>query len=226
MRLNPARFNRLLRRPARPGGGGLGQGVEWRRSAPCPCRDRSSGSAKPRCKRCRGLGAIWGDPVPAWTGLSSLKVAREYAAFGRWESGDTVLTVPGDSPLSAMGEHDRILMLDSTEPFQLVMKREAGLRVRDGRLVSLDRCFCLGADDALVELDPPVWDDDGTLEWAPGDLAPDPGQQFTLTGRRHPEFFMLGELPQDRAHQGGSALPRRIAVRRFQLFGNIGGRPT
>lgn len=214
MRLNPAAFNRLLRN--------VGQDVSWRRSSPCPCRDRSSGAAKMRCKRCRGLGTLWAEPVPAHTGLSSLKVAREYAAFGRWESGDAIFTVPGNSPLFACGEHDRILMVNSTEPFQLVLKREAETRVRDGKVVSLDRCFSLGADDALVELDVPAWEDDGTLFWDTGELGPDPGQQFTLTGRRQPEYFILGDLPQDRAHHGGLPLPRRVAVRRFQLFGNTG----
>ncbi|CAH2606332.1 conserved protein of unknown function (plasmid) [Rhodovastum atsumiense] len=219
MRLSPARFDRMLR--------DLGQRVSWRRAAPCPCRDPNTGQGRYGCLRCRGLGTIWGDPIPAWTGLSGMKLAREYAAFGRWESGDVVLTIPGASPLFAAGEHDRILMMDSSEPFQLVLTHDgtdAPACVRDGLVVQIDRCFWLGAGDAIVEGDAPVAAPDGTLSWAAGANAPEPGQQFSIVGRRRPEYFLLIELPQDRAHHGGLPLPRRVAARRFQLFGNIGPR--
>lgn len=217
MRLSPARFDRMLRE--------MGQAVSWRRSAPCPCRDPKSGQGKYGCKRCRSLGTLWSDALPAWTGLSGLRVAREYAAFGRWESGDAILTIPGASPMFAAGEHDRILMTDSTEPFQLVLKRDAAPRVKDGRVSQIDRCFWLNAAEELVEGDIPSAGEDGLLTWGATANAPDPGKQFTLVGRRHPEYFILGDLPQDRAHFGGLPLPRRVQARRFQLFGNI-GQPT
>lgn len=217
MRLSPARFDRMLRQ--------MGQKVSWRRAAPCPCRDPVSGQARYGCKRCRNLGTLWADAVPAWTGLAGMKIAREYAAFGRWESGDVILTIPGASPLFSAGEHDRILMLDSSEPFQLVLKREAATRVKEGVVSQVDRCFWLGQGDAIVEGDAPAAAADGTLTWAPDALAPEPGQQFSLVGRRRPEYFIIGELPQDRAHFGGLPLPRRVQARRFGLFGNT-GKPT
>lgn len=220
MLLSPARFNRMLGKKA--------QGVEWRRAAPCPCRQGPMGQAKYGCKACRSLGTLWGPPQPAWTALAGMKVAREYAAFGQWESGDVVFTIPSASPLWNAGEHDRVLMTDSTEPFQLVLKRGDPVngRVREGRVTEVHRCFRLGAADAITECALPDVDaEDGSLSWPdPAGDAPDPGTQFTLTGRRHPEYFLLGELPQDRAHQRGAALPRRVALRRFQLFANVGAK--
>ena len=215
MRLSPARFNRLARQ--------AGQDVQWRQAAPCPCVDPNTGSPRYGCPVCRNLGTLWGAPIPAWTALAGMRVAREYAAFGRWESGDVALSIPGDSPLWAAGEHDRVLMLDSSEPFQVVLTRDGTERVSNGVVSQVDRCFWIpeGAA-AVVEGAVPTVSATGSPSWAAGATQPDPGQQYTLVGRRHPEFFVMGDLPQDRAHFGGLPLPRRCQVRRFDLFGRVG----
>jgi hypothetical protein len=57
----------------------------------------------------------------------------------------------------------------------------------------------------------------GTLTWG-ADVPPD-GAQIALTGRKRPEYFCLQEFPQDRAHHHGRDLPRRVVLRRFDLFG-------
>ena len=127
MQLSPTRFNRLLRPP-----GGLGQKVSWRRAYACPCRHPHSGAALPGCLQCAGCGVIWSAPKAAWTGLASMRVAREWANFGLWESGDVVLTIPSDSPLYAAGEHDRLVMLDSSEPFSTLSIDKAARPVVTG----------------------------------------------------------------------------------------------
>jgi WD40 repeat protein len=58
--------------------------------------------------------------------------------------------------------------------------------------------------------------ENGAITWA---VAPPIGAQFSMIGRAHPEFFLFKDLPQDRAHHGGATLPRRVVLRRWDLFG-------
>ena len=66
---------------------------------------------------------------------------------------------------------------------------------------------------------------DGAFVWEGTESPPPSGIQYTVTGRRNPEYFLYRDLPQDRAHFGGLALPRRVALRRFDLFGRSGTQP-
>ena len=50
------------------------------------------------------------------------------------------------------------------------------------------------------------------------DEPPD-GTQYSVTGREMPEYYVWGDFPSDRSHQGGDALPRRVVLRRFDLYG-------
>ena len=118
------------------------------------------------------------------------------------------------------------MLTQSSEPFQQILTRGEGDRVPNGVVLSVDRCFWLRPDGAaMVEGTPPSVDATGAVIWSSGDTQPDPGVQYTLVGRRSPEFFLFGDLPQDRSHFGGLPLPRRVAARRFDLFGQIGA-PT
>lgn len=241
MRLSPTRFNRLLKPP-----GGLGQNVTWRSALSCPCRDPHSGAAQQGCLQCDGRGVIWNPPQAAWTGLAGMRVAREWANFGLWESGDVVLSIPGDSPLYDAGEFDRITMDDSTEPFSILTtdRQLRPIQTGDQLLPTVDDTDLLADGwqpvavtlpfgpasitrivwkdpdtEALVEGSiPPVTGSD-TLTWLHPDGCPPVGVQFSITGRRHQEYFLFKDLPQDRAHHGGARLPRRVAARRFDLFG-------
>ncbi|MCK7579808.1 MAG: hypothetical protein MZV65_31715 [Chromatiales bacterium] len=42
---------------------------------------------------------------------------------------------------------------------------------------------------------------------------------YTLAGRAYPEYFCYGDFPQDRAHHHGEPLPRKVVLRKFDLFG-------
>ena len=221
MLLSPARFNQMIRQ--------MGQAVSWRSASPCPNVNPDSGQPHYDCPLCRALGTLWAPPCPepTWAMLAGLKVQREYAAFGRWESGDVLVSIGSDCPMYAAGEKDRITLLDSTEPFQLVLTRDGTDRVIDGTIAELDRCFWLPPGGSVaVEGTLPTWDATGLLSWPAGAVQPDMGQQYSLVGRRHPEFFVFGELPQDRAHFNGLELPRRVQLKRFGLFAQVGGAPT
>lgn len=209
--LDPDAFNGMLDR--------LGQDVLWRRATKCPCRDPYSGAARPGCPNCQGRGTFWAAPVRCRTAMAGVKVTREWAAFGMWQSGDVVLTVPSDSALYACGEDDRVALVQSSVPFNAVLTRSGDERLTY-TVAELETCIWLQpGDSSLVQGDLPTVAADGAVTWPTGAVQPDPGQQYTLTGRRRPEYFILKDLPQDRAHLGGRDLPRRVAARLFDLFG-------
>ena len=247
----------------------MGQAVQWRAASVCPCRDIVNGdaSADPTCPVCQGRGTFWGNPVAAWTGIAGQRVVREWAKFGMWESGDEVLSIPSDSPLYAIGENDRVLMVDSSEPFSTVLEH-TGAETLPFTVVSIETVYWLDpVTRALVSGPIPTVNADGTLTFpigaappvitgtsiaaetsahAPPMLGTDDGWrgypdglpyqgaaplpvqaekgrsyvgQYTVTGRKRPEYFCFKELPQDRAHFMGATLPRRVSLRKFDLFG-------
>ena len=217
MDLDPEAFNAFI--------ADVGQDVLWRRASKCPCRNPDSGAPRQGCPICHAQGVIWAAPIPATVGVTSMRVKREYAAFGLWESGDEVLTFPSDSPAYACGESDRIIMQNSSEPFQAVLTRGDEDRVLFS-VLSIDQAFWLnGAGDTMIQATAnggllPTIAPDGTVVWAAGQ-GPSAGVQFSLRGRKHQEYFMMPELPQDRAHFHGLDLPRRCQFRRFDLFGRV-----
>ena len=207
MRLSPGKFNAFLNK--------MGQSVSWRKAYDCPCADANSGAARYGCPQCGQTGIIWNPGVIAKAALAGQKVQRAWATFGLWEQGDVVLSIPSDSALYDMGEFDRVEFSDSSVPFSIKLTRGADDVMRF-TVASVDRVFWLDANDQIVEGGIPVVAADGTLTWTAGE--PPAGTQYSITGRKRPEYFCWGEFPQDRAHHGGAALPRRVVLRSFELF--------
>lgn len=192
----------------------MGQTVAWRRAIACPCRSPFSGAADPNCPVCAGKGWAWGAPVEGTVALTGQQIQRQWAQFGMFEKGDLVTSIGSDSPVYALGELDRVLFLNSTEPFSVVL--HPGFRnPLPFSPVQFDRLAAL-RDGALVDLELPQIGDDGHLVMG-DDL--NAGETATLSGRKHPEYFVYGNFPQDRAHYHGQDLPRRVVLRRFDLFG-------
>jgi len=206
MQLDPSAFDALLN--------DLGQAVDWRRAFACPCRNPQSGGALPACPQCHGLGTYWDASVAARLAISGQKAQREWAQFGQWESGDQVATIPADSPAYDLGPQDRLTMRDSSIPFTVILRAGDPLR---GSILSLQR-VTWWADGAMHQAAAlPVVGLDGRLIWT-GD-APPANAGLAISGRKHPEYFVFQETPQDRAHHGGRTLPRRVVLRLFDLFG-------
>ncbi len=214
MQLEPGAFNAFL--------SDIGQDVLWRRASLCPCRDPHSGSPKPGCPMCGGArGVIWDPPVAAVTGVTSVRIKREFAAFGLWESGDEVLTIPNISPLYGCGEKDRVVMVNSSEPFQAVLTRGKALERLLYPVISVETAFWLNpTGDAFVYGPVPTVPDYGVPTWSDG-AGPPVGTQYSLRGRRQQEYYMVAELPQERAHFHGLQLPRLCHFRRYDLFGRV-----
>lgn len=211
--LSPGRFNALLNPDS-----GMGQHMSWRRAAFCPCRDLLSGSPTLGCPACAARGVIWGTSVPAWAGITGMKASREWAANTLWESGDVVVSIPEASPLFGAGENDRVLMKDASEPFSVAITPD-----QTGPLAfnafEIDRAFWLDTNGAIVGAPSlPSVAPDGSLIWNTG-AAPPGGTQFSLTGRKRPEYFVFRDFPRDRSHFGGLRLPRMVILRKFDLMG-------
>lgn len=207
MYLNPTHFNRFLNK--------MGQDVLWRQAVACPCRNQHSGAASLNCPVCRGKGFSWQDPVPALVALTGQKVNQEWAKFGMWENGDVVVSIPSDSPCYRLADFDRVVFTDSTEPFSFtrVRGREPALMLD---IASLDGVYLI-QDGDLVLTDTPTLVD-GVPTWPDGE-GPTTGQQYTIMGRKHPEYYVFQDFPQDRAHHHGRDLPRRVVLRKIDLLG-------
>jgi hypothetical protein len=208
MRLSSAKFNGLIN--------GVSQKFLWSRGFACPCLTTNSGQPKINCPHCHGKGRFWSGAVDGAAGVGSRDALKKQAEFGNWDAGDTLLSIPSDSPLYAMGEYDRVVAIHRTEPFSVNLVSGINDVIRFS-IVSIDRVVWLDGSNNLVDAAIPKIKDDGTLLW--GANAPPAKTTFSITGRRHPEYFVYHELTLDRPHHQGEPLPRRIVVRRFELFG-------
>jgi hypothetical protein len=209
---NLSRLNTMLHQ--------MGQTVQWLPASACPCRASHSGAADPSCPVCLGKGWIWDAAITTSVGLTGQQIQRRWAEMGMYEAGDVVVSLPGDATIHAIGECDRVQFIQSSEPFSMVIHPDRVLPL-PFTLVAIDRATVI-RDGSLVDL--PLPGVDATEEpqfWWGGsddDGRPAAGESWTLTGRRIPEYFAYGNFPQDRAHEQGRALPRRVVLRKFDLF--------
>lgn len=215
MHLNPADFNALI--------ADMGQTVRWRQSFACPCTNPNSGAAKPGCPICEGKGRGWGTAVDCDAGVTGQKTQREWAQSGIYESGDVVISLPSDSAIYAMGQFDRAILVNTSERFSMVLKRGSNDSLQFPFL-AITRCFWLNtAGTAIVEGSLPAVSSTGILTW-PVDVvgqpgAPIAGVSYTLEGTRMNEYFCWGMFPSNRGIHHGEALPKKVILRKYDLFG-------
>ena len=168
------------------------------------------------CVVCRGKGVAWDPPIAAWTALAGMKIVREWANFGEFEAGDLVATIPSDSPFYAAGESDKAAFTDSSEAFSSIVL--GGVDFLPFQTVSIDRVVWKDVNTgALVNGGMPMQDTAGNLSWPNGD-GPPSVVQYSISGRKVPVYYMFRDLVQDRHHSAGLPLPRRVVLRRLDLF--------
>lgn len=212
MQLSPAAFNTLL--------GNMGEWFAWRKSMACPCVNPSSGSPVAGCPSCNGHGRIWYEAVRALAGVASSNIQQAWAKMGMYMSGDMVLSIPENSPLYGIAQFDRVLSETNTDPFSLALTRGAPAERLQGVVLSIDRVFWLDNAGALVDGGIPTVNAEGRLTWASG--APPTGKAYSISGVRQQEFYCFGAYSVDRMKHGGARLPRRMVLRKFDLFGRKG----
>jgi hypothetical protein len=209
MRLNPAAFDAHLNF--------IGQQFTWRKADRCPNINPSSGASVPNCPLCGGKGVIWAPAVPAVAGMAAQQIQLRWAQFGQWQDGDAVVTIPENSPLYNAGQFDRVVMLNATSYFSLPLTRGDPQEKIHEPVEKITRVFWL-ANGALVEGAAfPTVNADGSLTW-PGIGAPPIGSQYTIGGTKFGEYFVWGPYPSNRNEHLGARLPKRVVLRRFDLF--------
>lgn len=211
MRLNPAAFDRHL--------ANIGQRVLWRQSFACACVNPASGAPDPKHALCMGKGRLWARPVETVTGVARQETLAEWAQFGLWESGDMVLSIPQNSPLWDAGQFDRVTLLNSSDVFSQPLTRGAPNERLIFHVASVTRCFWLHpVTREVVEGRVPVIDADGRPSWPGGVGEPPPGTVYSLTGTKYDEYYVFSMFPSDRNQHQGVRLPKRVVVRRFDMF--------
>lgn len=214
MRLNPAAFDAFLV----TGGDAIGQDFIWRPSRACPCVNANSGAANPKCPQCSGKGRLWLAGVHAKAGMTAQQNIKKFGQMGLYEMGDATLTIPQASAMYGCDQFDRVVMLNSTERFSLVLKRGGPAeKVFRTRVVSVEPVFWLDDLGQVVTGGTPTLALDGTPSWTSG--APPLGTTYTITGVSCDEYFVWNNMVSDRGEHMGAALPRKCIVRKFDLFG-------
>ncbi|NPT44347.1 hypothetical protein GNZ12_24155 [Paraburkholderia sp. 1N] len=215
MQFSPQAFNQFL-----GPNGNIGQQYAWYQSFACPCVDPHSGAANPSCPLCIGRGRQYAAPVNGVAGIAGQRAQREWAQFGVYEQGDLVITIPSASPVYAMGQFDRVTALNTQQVFSLVLTSGDPLERlwTTTSVIGVTRVFWLTPDGtAVVEGGIPTVNADGTLAW-PNGGEPPAGAQYTITGTKMLDYYAFGMFPTNRNFQQGLALPRKIALRDFDLF--------
>lgn len=208
MQLNPDDFNRFL--------GQIGQSFAWKKAFACPCINPATSAPRPDCPHCSGKGFLWAAAVEGVAGVPNQKVQRDFAKLGQWEDGDMLLTIPSNSPLYGMGERDRVVQLNGSDPFSIALRKGHNDKL-PWKVIQIERVFWISGA-ALVEGSIPIQQADGSLLFG-STGAPPAGASYSVSGKKFSEYFCFRDFPSDRGHHFGAALPLRVQLRRFDLFG-------
>ena len=74
------------------------------------------------------------------------------------------------------------------------------------------------AGTALIEGSIPRWDPvTHALTWSDG--GPPFGQQYAIIGTKFDEYYVWDRMPADRNEHQGAPLPKRVPLRKWDLFG-------
>lgn len=218
----------------------MGQAVEWRKASTCPCIDRTTGGANPTDPVCGGKGYVWKAGENYTMLLVGYDASRMREQYGDMEHGDAVLTIPpfyfnkAKSPwqkitckaYDELGEFDSIIAAEGTERYDHVAVKGGNEVLPSQRPVALQsvydvatgavRSWKVGSEVSLVGR---------TVTWAPT-MGPAADVQYTVTFTARPEFIVVRSLTMLRQHQGGRALPRKVHLRKANLFwAGHGGTP-
>lgn len=202
----------------------IGQDMQWRRAHACPCVNPHSGAARLNCVHCSGKGRLWEAPQLTRLGVSGQEVQKTWANFGQYESGDQVVIVPSDSVAYGIGPYDRLRSVNRTEPFSMNLTRGVNEAILFP-VASIEKVLFLDGEE-LIEAAVPRVLGSGGIDWGSAGsplavrdpLIPPTHASYSITGRRFSEWFVFTNMPFDRPHHAGMELPRRVVLRRFDLY--------
>lgn len=213
MRFSSTRFDRHI--------ANMGQMAQWRRAWACSCVNASSGAPDPKCRLCSGKGWFWDAPIDTVLGVPSQETYIKQGVYGAWEDGDMMITIPQSSDVWALcGRFDRVLMLNSTDVFSQPLTRGSPTEKLNFNVSTIHRVFWRNpTSHAPVEGGIPTIGTDGRPTWEGGIGEPPPGTSYSITGEKFSEYYILDQLPSDRNEHSGTRLPKRVKLRKWDLFG-------
>jgi hypothetical protein len=213
MQFSPQAFNNFL-----GPNGNIGQQYKWFSSTRCPCADPNSGAPNPACPLCFGKGRQYAGGVDGVAGIAGQRAQRDWVAFGMYEQGDLVVTIPSNTPIYTMGQYDRVTALNTQQVFSQVLTSGDLLERIHTSVLTITNVYWLINDGTEVQQGGiPVVNEDGTLSWPNGGQPP-AGVQYSITGTKMLDYYCWGMFPSNRNFQQGLALPRKVVLRDYDLF--------
>lgn len=212
-----------------------GRKVRWREALVCSCWNLDSGQPAYACKACKGVGYVYGEPIEAIAGVTSVAFNKDFNEYaGIFEAGDAVMSVPANikvthngryefvpMPLFNVGMHDLITLTDDDWKFtEILIKGQAiGKRPPDTFLNSditrIRQVF--KADPTTGAITNYYQGTDFNLDgnevvWIPTGNSPAEGEKYSASYFYRPTFTVLVQLPKPR-HQDGEDLPKYVVLR-------------
>lgn len=195
----------------------LGQAASWERASLCPNRSSRTGGADQTCTVCSGTGYLWSSPVDVTVGITSMQTQREYGQLSEWERGDVIATIGSDSPAYGAGEYDRLTLKQAIVRVCQVLTRGTNDKLKYQFPVSVVETWAIVANAKVVLVKDTDFSLSGnTITWLTGVVQA--GQNYIITYTARPEYFVYRDWLQDRPHQGGLALPRKVQCRLMDLM--------
>jgi hypothetical protein len=212
MRFNQQHFNRFLNN--------IGQDVVWRKSFGCACKNPTSGMPDTKCKVCVGKGVFWpGSPVATIVALASQNTQAKWSNNVRATVGDIVVTIPEVSPMWLAGQFDRMVMENGEDRFSYPLMRGAHNEKMFFQILSIERVFSVvPATGVITDYPIPTIGNEGQVIWPTG-TGPAAGVTYSITGRMRSEYFIYESFPMNSNSHQGMRLPRKVVMRRFDLWG-------
>ena len=170
---------------------------------------------------------MWDESFETVVGVASQNTQVKWAKMGMWETGDMVVSIPEESPAWDIGgQFDRVITLNGLDGFSDVFTHGATTERLRLPINQVERVFWFAADKVtIVDGGIPVFDANGRMSWPDGGEPPI-GTQYTITGDIFSEYYMLDAFPSDRNEHQGMRLPKRIVLRKFDLFGRVSRTPV
>lgn len=159
--------------------------------------------------------------------ITSLMSRKEWATIGEVDHRDLQLTVDrylADGTLNPAwdaSEHDRFLVPEGKMRVQTTNYKGETDRLRYSYVYGLERIYSLNKQTyAPIDYLPVTHYTlvNGAIVWVSGQ-GPKAGEPYAVIYSAAPEFYVYKDLPQMR-HQGDKPLPRRMALRLWELYPN------
>jgi hypothetical protein len=190
----------------------------------CPCYSPTTGQAAIDCPFC-DQGLIWGDGREIRILASNRRREDVYDVGGQRLEGMVMFTFPTGINL---GHLDRVELLVA----RMIVNNEIQVRGATDKLgrskerlritpsFGVETCQALVGDEPNRQLEQYVEgedftvDENGTINWAPGEGPPN-DTQYTMRYSARPTFLIWSPQSRD---EGGSRMPYRARAQRYDFF--------